>query len=177
MIVNGTVIKIERNTDIAKKSGGSYKGTLLVFKDSSDGKIKDRAFHNKSLEFNKSVAEELAVLADNDAFVMEMEKNGEFWNVTKITKGSGNGRVAGSQTGKGQTTNQYDNRQDLIVRQNCVGNAVKFLEITKAKSPAVADVIAVAKQFEEYVNTGNITQLKEDVPEEFADMEDNIPFN
>ena len=175
MIINGTVIKIEKNTDIAKKGGGSYKGTLLVYKDSGDGKIKDRAFHNKSLEFNKSVAVSLDVLTDGDAFVMELEKKGDFWNVIKLEKGNNNA-TASSSAPKYSGASMYDNKQDLIIRQNCVGNAVKFLEITKAKSPAVADVIAVAKQFEEYVNTGNIAQSKDDVPPEFADMEDDIPF-
>lgn len=165
MQVNGTVIKTEIDTSIAKKDGGSYQGCLLIYKDNKDGKIKDRAFHNNTFKYNANLRSQLTSLKEGDWFVMEMEKNGEFWNVTSINKTEG--EMSESRANQqSSNANSFDHKQDLIIRQNCVGNAVKYLELLGSKDKTfvftVDGVVEIAKKFEEYVNKGTLTEEEVD---------------
>lgn len=165
MQVNGTVIKTEIDTSIAKKDGGSYQGCLLIYKDNKDGKIKDRAFHNNTFKYNANLRSQLTSLKEGDWFVMEMEKNGEFWNVTSINKTEG--KMSESRANQqSSNANSFDHKQDLIIRQNCVGNAVKYMELLGSKDKTfvytVDEVVEIAKKFEEYVNKGTLTEEEVD---------------
>lgn len=169
MQVNGTVIKTEIDTSIAKKDGGSYQGCLLIYKDNKDGKIKDRAFHNNTFKFNANLRTQLTSLKEGDWFVMEMEKNGEFWNVVSINKTDGKMNDSGTNQRSSNAISiatSFDHKQDLIIRQNCVGNAVKYLELLGSKDKTfvftVEGVVGIAKKFEEYVNKGTLTEEEVD---------------
>lgn len=62
-------------------------------------------------------------------------------------------------------------RQKLIVRQSSITNAIALFELDKKRVPTVVDIIAVARQFEDYVFG------KAQTPEqELIEMEDDIPL-
>jgi hypothetical protein len=64
-------------------------------------------------------------------------------------------------------------KQRYIVRQSSISNAIDSLSIG-AKSPLLpADVIAVAKQFEEWVFSENIKPALDAIVE---DLTDDIPY-
>jgi len=82
-----------------------------------------------------------------------------FWNVQDLTYES-NGSTKYNPT---ETVNKAPDTQILIVRQNCITNAVAFHQNTKTKNEK--DVLETAKQFEEWVyRHDSVEQTKDDVP-------------
>jgi len=68
-----------------------------------------------------------------------------------------------SQYSSTETVVKTPDTQVLIVRQNCVSNAVAFHQNVKTKSEE--DILAVAKTFEEWIfRTTDVEEEKDDVP-------------
>ena len=82
-----------------------------------------------------------------------------FWNVQDLSFDS-NGKTTYTPT---ESVSKAPDTQVLIVRQNCVTNAVAFHQATKSKSED--DVLATAKKFEEWIyRNETVEQTKDDVP-------------
>ena len=178
MQIIGTVVSVERDVDIPKKDGGSYVGTRLTYRD-NQGSLKEQNWHPNGLKYNHAVRNSLDELEAGEKFTMTKEKgdNG-MWNVKTLIKGvvaSNEAPQAGksytpskSNAGGGNwpTSEERKETQTHIIRQNSVTNAVNFVSQTaQKKDQTVANVLQVAKQFEQFVltgDTGDMTGLVSD---------------
>lgn len=163
MNFGGTVVQIKLNTQIKKRAGGTYVGYQLVYNNEA-GELKTLEKAMASLKFTPSVADTLNNLAAGDEFNGTMEKDGQFWNVTSLSKGSFVGDVAvekpaqakndsiGSSGARAKTVGRSDPVQKMIVRQNSLSNAVAY--VGNGHNATVDEVIAIAEQFETWVFRG-----------------------
>lgn len=166
MQITGTVVSVEKNVDIEKKDGGTYPGSRLSFR-SKDGKLQEQAWHENALKYNHAVRNSLDELEAGEKFTMTKEKNDKgYWEVKTLIKGV----VEQPQQGKSYTPSKNNSggggnwptseerkeTQTHIIRQNCVTNAVNFVSSTGTKKDhTVTNVLTVAKQFENFVLTGD----------------------
>jgi hypothetical protein len=173
MIVQGTVLTVELDIDVPKNGGGTYPGGRLTYRDSKDGSTKDQCFHNNVFKFNPVLKTSLANLAPGVLFNMEKEKpdGSNFWSVKSISPSTGEQAVpeksapasAGTNAAAYKATpntspkSTYQTPEERaivqvsIVRQSSLSNALKLLELNKAK-PTVEEAIKIAKQFEDFVH-------------------------
>jgi hypothetical protein len=157
MNVTGTIIAIENGVTIAKQGGGSYTGTRMTYRDSEQA-IKEKLFHSNVLKFNPSIKDGVSTLVSGDPFTMVLEKEGEFWNAKTLVKGSvaqapaASAKTAASPAPKStyQTAEERAATQVYIVRQSTITQAINLIVADKSK-PTVANVLAIAKQFEDHV--------------------------
>ena len=182
MNIIGTVVTIEHDVQIAKSGGGSYTGTRLAYRDSS-GSLKEQNFHEKALKFNKAVNNGLQELSPGDPFTIVKEKEGEYWNVKQVFKGSASpeqapqaSKTASSKPaptstgGNWPTAEERAQTQVHIIRQNSVTNAVNYINAIGDKKAKPSDVIKIAKEFEAFIHgrsfdDGSIENLADDIIE------------
>ena len=205
MNVTGKVISIEMNVTITKKDGGTYQGARLTYRDSRDGKLCEKAFHANSLKYNAAVKNGLENLVNGEDMTMVMEKEGEYWNVKDVFKGTPADAQATTKAqqapAKSQATNvtppaafpakaaasnstystkeERDQTQRYIVRQSSITAALSLANLNKLTAKlSVADVLAVAAQFEDHVfgRVANVSSNRdfEDMTNDLID--DEIPF-
>lgn len=160
----GTVVAVDMEATIEKKDGGTYSGVEFIFKD-DQGKTQTKNFHMNQFKFNTVLKNTLADLVKGDKFTAEMEKEGEFWNWKKLSKGvaeastpaatNAPAKAAGGYQARPndtyETKEERGQRQVMIVRQSSLTAALKLLEMQGQKKPTSADVITVAKEFEAWV--------------------------
>lgn len=179
MQVNGTVVSVEFDVQIAKKDGGQYPGARFSYRDST-GKLVEQAFHNNSLKYNANLKTQLGNLTNGSGFIMEKEKEGDFWkvvsiqpNVTPTTTPTGSSSVKPNPTTSPKSTYETPEeraaRQVYIVRQSSIGHALTYLSANK-KDYSVTDILKLAKTFETHVF--NLNQVEE--KEEFKS---DLPWN
>lgn len=178
MNVNGTVVSVEFNVQVAKNGGGSYPGARFSYRDDA-GALKEQGFHEKSLKFNPALKNQLEQLEIGKPFTMVKEKEGEFWNVKGIYAG---GEAPVNQTSAGTnkspaaapnaapkstyaTAEERAQTQVYIIKQSSVASAVNLAATLKLKSKE--EVLAVAQFFEAYVmgvpfDDGTIMSLQSD---------------
>lgn len=178
MNVNGTVVGVEFNVQVAKNGGGSYPGARFSYRDDA-GALKEQGFHEKSLKFNPALKNQLEQLEVGKPFTMVKEKEGEFWNVKGIyAGGEAPVNTASAGTNKAPTASpnpapkstyataeERAQTQVYIIKQSSLSSAVNFANTLKLKS--AKEVIAVAKEFEAYVmgtqfDDGTIMSLQSD---------------
>lgn len=165
MNVNWKIVEVAIDTTIAKNGGGSYKGTRIAYRD-GDGTLKEKGIHSNALKYNPNLKKQLEAIKAGDDVTVVMEKEGEYWNIKEVLKGtvesvpaavSGN---AGARGGNGanvspkstyETPEERAKKQVYIVRQSSIAQAITFLQIGKAKEVSVEDVLKVATQFESHV--------------------------
>lgn len=176
MIIQGKVIEVEWDVNIEKNGGGTYVGTKLAFKDAK-GKIEEKAWAQKSLNHpaNSHVKAALQTLNPGCFFEAEAVKNDAgYWNWTqlKIIDNMGTAAQTTTNTQQTGTRSTYETpeeraerraldkekfafekeKQKLIIRQSSLSNAISYMHDPRAVPEySVADVIAIAKQFEAYV--------------------------
>lgn len=172
MQIIGTVVSVNTNTTAETKSGGSYPAWKLIYEDSS-GKVNSIVKHVNGLKYNKALANGLADLSPGDTFTLEQEKNDQgYWEPKTIFKGAKEKPVEKqgtpmpnkpqTQQGNWPTPEERAQTQTHIIRQNCVTNAVNFVNVTMAKKDqTVENVLAVAKRFENFVHTGDTGTIME----------------
>ena len=165
----GTVVAVDMEATITKKGGGTYEGVEFVFKD-EEGKTQTKAFHNNTFKFNPALKNTLADLNKGDKFTAEMEKDGDFWNWKKLSKGAvedtetkqtSSQAPAAKQSYQPRPNDTYENkeeraaRQVLIVRQSSISSAIAFCaqqkDFFKGTDDAVGEVLNVAARFEAWV--------------------------
>lgn len=158
MIITGTVVAIDMNATMKKKGGGTYDGVELTFKD-GNGKTQTKGFHSKTFDFNKELKSELSSLSVKDEFTAELEKDGDFWNWKKVTKGAApKAEDTGTKYVKKEnnypTTDERAKTQEYIVKQSSITAALKLLELSKQE---VNDDIVLKKadMFFNYVMGNN----------------------
>jgi hypothetical protein len=178
MEVKGKVVSVDMDAVIQKNGGGTYNGAQLSFRDMGTGKLVEQNFHANSLKYNPSLKNQLGNLKPNDIFVMVKLKEGEFWNVKSILPegattvtdespanvGKSASPAPAKSGGNWETADERAAKQVYINRLSSISSAINLLSITHksapqakgAKEATVADVVAIAKEFEKYVLTGSI---------------------
>lgn len=188
MIVQGIVVSVDTNTQVAKKDGGSYPGAELIYKNSRDGKVNTQAWHENAFKYNKPLKATLDTLKAGDAFEMEKEKDGDFWKVLSVKKVDGTTAPAQqaaapakqwskpADDGKWADKAERDANGVRIVRQNALGHALNMLILTGKKTATPDDAIALAKQFEAYV-FGATVDIKKQNDDDTSELNDeDIPY-
>ena len=165
MDVTGIVVSFEDNVQVARKDGGSYPGARLSYRDDT-GALKEKGFHANTFKFNATLKTQLSNLKTGQPFVMNMEKQGEFWNVKSILPASGNTAPAAVQeTGKAtpfvspkstyETPEERAKKQIYIVRQSSINQALEYTKLVsqtdKKLTYNVESILNTAKQFEAHV--------------------------
>lgn len=186
MIVKGTVVSVELDVQVAKNGGGTYPGARLSYRD-ENGALKEKGFHNNVFKFNAGLKTQLANLSPGNVFNMEMEKEGEFWNVKGITLATASAPVADKDvpaTGKTtpytaspkstyETPEERAKKQLYIIRQSSINQAIEYAKeygngVKGDKFVSITDIIKVAKQFEAHVygndfDDGSLISMTEDI--------------
>jgi hypothetical protein len=168
MLIN--IIDVGAPNTHAAKNGRSYQSIEVTYKD-DQGQVKNKKLMSFS---NPSVFNHIKDLTKGDQINLRTEKDAAgYWQwigiegdktvatETKTTPQTG-GRVTGSNY---ETKEERAARQVLIVRQSSLSSAVELLGPGKS----VEEVLAVAKQFEDYVfakSTGidAINEMEDDFP-------------
>lgn len=190
----GTVVAVDMEATIEKKDGGTYSGVEFIFKD-DQGKTQTKNFHMNQFKFNAALKNTLADLVKGDKFTAEMEKEGEFWNWKKLSKGvaeastpaaatNAPAKAAGGYQARPndtyETKEERGQRQVMIVRQSSLTAALKLLEMQGQKKPTSADVITVAQEFEAWVlgqaspKISTPKAAKQEAPDEDSPFEDGV---
>jgi hypothetical protein len=194
----GTVISVSLETDVKKQAGGTYKAWQLVYK-TPEGEIRNIAKPVTGLRFNAALKESLASLQPDDEFTLTQEKNAAGFNDVKtIVKGFVTDALApeaksSTQAGTNQTTaraggasNSYTQRdyetkeerlakQNAIVRQSSLSNAIAVLTTGAKAPPSKEDIFALAQEFVDFV--GYDAPPKEVAKGgAFDDFQDDIPY-
>lgn len=168
MLIN--IIDVGAPNTHAAKNGRSYQSIEVTYKD-DQGQVKNKKLMSFS---NPSVFNHIKDLTKGDQINLRTEKDAAgYWQWIGIegdktvatetkTPPQAGGRVTGSNY---ETKEERAARQVLIVRQSSLSSAVELLGPGKS----VEEVLAVAKQFEDYVfakSTGidAINEMEDDFP-------------
>lgn len=155
--ITGKVYEVEIGAQIKKRAGGTYEGWRLTYK-TPDGELQKVEKPVANFKYQPSLKTALEGLSKDDEFTMEMEKDGDFWNVTSIAKGVSMPAQTGKadnkptsyktdKSGNWETSEERAARQVMIVRQSSLSTAVALL----GPGNTTAAVIKTAKAFEDYV--------------------------
>lgn len=159
---------------------GSYQVCELAFKNKS---FQDKVEGKKIMSFaEKEAFTALSNASMGSIFTVARAKDDKgYWKWQTVTAGANAGAAAPAagtfQTTGGSMTNatpksNYETaderaaRQVMIVRQSSISNAVALLK-TEKHTPTTEEVLAVAKQFENFVfgkSNDPFADLDEDVP-------------
>lgn len=177
--INGTVVAVEIDVPVKKNGGGTYQGWSLVYKDNT-GEIKTMSKHMNSLKYAQPLKNGLESLKAGDAFTLEQEKEGDFWNPKSIYKSTATVATAkpaytAPSSSTYSTVEERAQTQKYRVRQSSITAALKVLELRGTKKVEVNDVITLAQYFEEFVMGTNVKGVQH-VAEDMADLDDSIPF-
>jgi len=137
--------------------------------------------------YAKSVWPQLLAAKEGEVYEVEREKNAKgYWEWKSVTLSAAAATDAAPQTatspttsaarpanavgkatervGSWETPEERSAKQVYIVRQSSITNAIAFLKIEGDAGTEVKEVIAIAKQFEDYV-FGGVADLTNDQPE------------
>lgn len=202
-IIQGTIIKLDFDIDIPKKSGGSYKGFRLVYTDST-GRVVTLEKPIQVLKFNRTLDKQIKSLSVGDQFTLLQEKNeGGFWEPKSIEKGSQEPSPALHQQEEKsyskpptppqsiygnrdyETKEERNNRQLYIIRQSSLAQAVNFCGIdsdihkTNTYERNIHEVMNVANLFTNWVLTGEYSvggEIPKDSLEKEFDATGDVPY-
>lgn len=101
--INAELVLVQFDTQLKKRTGGSYPGTKLVY--NAFDKINEKGIHEKTFEFKPELRGQLEALQPNDKFTLNMyrEEGTQFWNIDSVTKGHTQQRSSSSGTGQART--------------------------------------------------------------------------
>jgi len=170
MLIN--IVDVGSPNTHAAKNGRSYQSIEVTYKN-EQGQVANKklmSFSNPSVfnyikELTKGAQVNVTTTKDANGYWQWTGIGGDGSVATPESKPTTGGRVTGSNY---ETKEERAARQILIVRQSSLSSAVELLGTGKS----VAEVIATAKQFEEYVFGKDANPTKE---VNFDDLEDDIP--
>lgn len=180
MNITCKIVAVDFDQTIAKNGGGSYKGTRITYRE-ADGSLKEKCIHTNALKYNPALKNQLNELKAGDDATMVMEKEGEYWNLKEVLKGTvesappataGN---AGTRSSNGanvspkstyETAEERAKRQVLIVRQSSVTSAIAYASQSKSQMK-IEEVLKIAEQIVSFVfdneyDDGSIESLPSD---------------
>jgi hypothetical protein len=172
----GTFVAFNPNITVKGGKSGSYPAFQLTF-NNADGVVETVTKHVNGLKFKPKLKELFLGLKVGDKFFIDMEKKGEYWELTDAGTGDSElatnpvaaavtptgykpaGKVVGSNY---ETPQERADRQRLIVRQSCLSNAISGLTLTNKKDVSFEDVIKLATKFEDWVFRKDVDDLVSD---------------
>ena len=168
--------------NVAKAQGTSKAGKPYSYIDVTY-KVGDKT-ESKKLFLNDPIATDVMSYKNGDTVEMTQAKEGDFWvwkTVSKVDGDTTNSEQQETSTKAAATKSTYipdDQKQLLIVRQNCVGNAVKYHE---GNVSTVHEVLKTASIFENYVFGRYLPPTSPDqhpatTDTDFVETDDEIPF-
>ena len=184
MQFNIDVISVSPVATIPTKGGKSYQMVEIAYK--KDGKIEGKKIMSFS---NPAVFRAVQEYSSGDSVTVTADKgepnaSGQsFWNwvavastedITTAPTASGSSAAPAAKTVSNyETREERQAKQVYIVRQSSISNALTYFDKTQGgKKTGVSDVLAVAKQFENYVfdttqtaaHAGDLSELEDDIP-------------
>jgi hypothetical protein len=170
--------------NVEKAKGTSKAGKPYEFIDVTY-KAGDKT-ESKKLFMNDPIGVQVMGFKNGDFVEMTQTKVGDFWNWTSVALNIQQDIVnsaPGQPQGVVQQTQKTsyvpdEQKQLLIVRQNCVGNAVKFHEGQNADEHAVLKTASVFENyiFGRYVVPTSPDQHSPTTDTDFTNFDDSIPF-
>lgn len=143
------VVKSKSAVETVKKGKNSYETFELYY--DKDGKEEKRKF----VSFNHpDVFSTAASLNAGDVALATVEKEGEYWQWTGLTKGGSSMAAeapARKAAGTYETAEERAKRQVYIVRQSSLANAIEYLKLSGAENVTTEDVLGVAEKFVDFV--------------------------
>ena len=157
----------------------SYKQMIVTHLDLNTGKPDGKKLVDI---YAKSVWPQLLAAKEGEVYEVEREKNAKgYWEWKSVTLSAAAATDAAPQTatspttraaalpktervGSWETPEERSAKQVYIVRQSSITNAIAFLKIEGDAGTEVKEVIAIAKEFENYV-FGGVADLTNDQPE------------
>ena len=178
-----TIVNVANQTVPTTK--GSYQALEVTFKDNA-GKVQAKKIMSFVKE-SKKAFDTLATASNGDVFDIKMVKDAQdkYWVWTDATRGSANaasatqGQAASAapatntvSKGNWETAEERAKKQVYIIRQSSLSTAVAALTTGAKAPPKQDDILALAKQFEDYVFDG----LKEEksFAASTAELEDDL---
>lgn len=158
---------------------GKYKQAEIAYKDLAKGQVSSK----KLMSFSNPLVYKTLVDAKNgEVYTIDMEKNDKgYWDwikaATSTSVDTANAvppsKANASPKSTYETPEERAKKQVYIVRQSSISAAIDTLKTDK-KNPTVAEVLNVAKQYEDYVFglDSGITPLA-DLPT--LDTDEDIP--
>ena len=177
--MNITILSVDIKTVPTAK--GSYQTADVAYKNNSfQGKVEGKKV--MSFGATKDSFSTLALAQPGESYVVTIVKNDKGYNdwvsMAKAEAGANSPAVSAPAGGKApaatprstyETPEERAQRQVLIVRQSSLSASVNLLLAGAKTPPSVESVLAVAKQFEDYVfgkqALGPISEMSDDFPQ------------
>ena len=177
--MNITILSVDIKTVPTAK--GSYQTADVAYKNNSfQGKVEGKKV--MSFGATKDSFSTLALAQPGESYEVTIVKNDKGYNdwvsMAKAEAGANSPAVSAPAGGKApaatprstyETPEERAQRQVLIVRQSSLSAAVNLLLAGAKTPPPVENVLAIAKQFEDYVfgkqAPGPISEMSDDFPQ------------
>jgi hypothetical protein len=177
--MNITILSVDIKTVPTAK--GSYQTADVAYKNNSfQGKVEGKKV--MSFGATKDSFSTLALAQPGESYEVTIVKNDKGYNdwvsMAKAEAGASSPAVSAPAGGKApaatprstyETPEERAQRQVLIVRQSSLSASVNLLLAGAKTPPSVESVLAVAKQFEDYVfgkqAPGPISEMSDDFPQ------------
>jgi hypothetical protein len=177
--MNITLLSVDIKTVPTAK--GSYQTADVAYKNNSfQGKVEGKKV--MSFGATKDSFSTLALAQPGESYEVTIVKNDKGYNdwvsMAKAEAGANSPAVSAPAGGKApaatprstyETPEERAQRQVLIVRQSSLSAAVNLLLAGAKTPPPVENVLAIAKQFEDYVfgkqAPGPISEMSDDFPQ------------
>lgn len=177
--MNITILSVDIKTVPTTK--GSYQTADVAYKNNSfQGKVEGKKV--MSFGATKDSFSTLALAQPGESYEVTIVKNDKGYNdwvsMAKAEAGANSPAVSAPAGGKApaatprstyETPEERAQRQVLIVRQSSLSAAVNLLLAGAKTPPPVENVLAIAKQFEDYVfgkqAPGPISEMENDFPQ------------
>jgi hypothetical protein len=169
-----TVIDVGQPNTHSTKNGRSYQSMEVTYKNDS-GQVQSKKLMSFS---NPDVFKQAKEWQKGDTVDVNTQKDDNgYWQwisigadaIAQATSTSSNAKPTTRVTGSNyETKEERAQRQVMIVRQSSISSAITALT-AEGKRPSVADILGMAKEFENFVMDNNSANS-------VADMEDDIPL-
>jgi hypothetical protein len=169
-----TVIDVGQPNTHSTKNGRSYQSMEVTYKNDS-GQVQSKKLMSFS---NPDVFKQAKEWQKGDTVDVNTQKDDNgYWQwisigadaIAQATSTSSNAKPTTRVTGSNyETKEERAQRQVMIVRQSSISSAITALT-AEGKRPSVADILGMAKEFENFVMDKNSA-------DSVADMEDDIPL-
>ena len=162
------------NNQTVPTAKGSYQKLEVTYKEVQGGKVGSRNIMSFVQE-SKKAFEALSTASNGETFNISMVKQAgkdgkEYWVWTDAQRGTaaastGAAPQAATTVAKGswETSEERAARQVYIIRQSSLANAIAALSVGSKTAPKEADILQLAKKFENFVFDGLTGDLVTDV--------------
>ena len=156
------------NTNTVPTAKGSYQVTEVAYKDMKDGKINGK----KIMSFtNKDVYKVMTNAKVGDKYDIGLEKDDKgYWQWSSATLSTG-GTSTAAPSGNSSPRSTYETaeeratKQDFIIRQSSLTNAINTLKTDK-NTPAFEDVVKLAEEYVKFVYNKPPVSMFTDIPDD-----------